>query len=964
MMRELLILLGLVGLHSTNLLAADTALKYSVCSFVKCPPGFLSVCPPEEPAGCKPCETGTFSRHKSRRKACRECSVCHDNEFQVHPCTPTSDVVCQKCGECSFPVGVVLQSCTRTSDTICGNCSSGSGCGIGDISEERSSPLKDGQRKYENWRPMSGNDDSAPRRNTTGKIQEVKSQAVIEPMPSTPSKSLYSVAAMGTIPTNSVDTSVHSANVATRSPTSLASGKLAGPSITSKFPTKFMPASNPYTRQRETVAYNAQKVSPARDGMWLAHNETRQNVSAAERFGKDVLPEPTEHDIEDDEINSSPDLAGYPDEIGSSPGLLRTPSVAKDVLDVEDSPHTVASRHDTVAPVCTLIFIATGIVITALSFLVCKVKKHRRTQRGSQGRCFISSLAESGIWRPRCPPPSRCCTSDSVSSIAVGDQADKMLTSAENVNENEDTAPSSAQETVMTYLPDDVISVLDIFPPQQGIASSFSQFVTHAEGIFNSNGGILTHPDSNVSIKIEHGTFPDGHPQPIFFNVIHDDTYVIRDIPETDERTLISPVIHCGPHDINPNKAIEIVVPHCLYVDEVKKGCITVYRCGEFPGSGPWNWEKIPSASEKNCNSNAWFSVKKDSIYIKTKTFSIWCVFACGGPKRKRATVYSSKPNPSSNLISLRFYIYSDNEDSKKRVERIEMERFTGTKVAAREKPFKLFNDNQDITVWLDPEALNKKGWELDVTPASQNYRYEMAYKNGFRSKDACEFSVKPIAANSTDVDDFSCGLHFQQENSQPHFIYVNPGIPLLPAQTALRFHKEGGENSRSESTEAVTSTALRFHKEGGENSSSDVKSEQLSSESTEAVTSTGFEIPENLRRRLNDPVTRQDCICICKHIVSHWKLVLRHLDMGEADIENIEADHRHAHEKSFQGLLAWTRSASNQIATMRKLCNALHAAGCTEALKKLSRKDADQRLPISENSSFEETSMSANNVV
>ena len=179
---------------------------------------------------------------------------------------------------------------------------------------------------------MSGNDDSAPRRNTTGKIQEVKSQAVIEPMPSTPSKSLYSVAAMGTVPTNSVDTSVHSANVATRSPTSLASGKLAGPSITSKFPTKFMPASNPYTRQRETVAYNAQKLSPARDGRWLAHNETRQNVSAAERFGKDVLPEPTEHDVEDDEINSSPDLAGNPDEIGSSPGLLRTPSVAKGLI--------------------------------------------------------------------------------------------------------------------------------------------------------------------------------------------------------------------------------------------------------------------------------------------------------------------------------------------------------------------------------------------------------------------------------------------------------------------------------------------------------------------------------------------------------------------------------------------------------------------------------------------------------
>lgn len=256
------------------------------------------------------------------------------------------------------------------------------------------------------------------------------------------------------------------------------------------------------------------------------------------------------------------------------------------------------------------------------------------------------------------------------------------------------------------------------------------------------------------------------------------------------------------------------------------------------------------------------------------------------------------------------------------------MERFTGTKVAAREKPFKMFNDNQDITVWLDPEALNKKGWELDVTPASQNYRYEMAYKNGFRSKDACEFSVKPIAANSTDVDDFSCGLHFQQENSQPHFIYVNPGIPLLPPQTALRFHEESGENS-----------------------SSDVKSEQLSSESKEAVTSTGFEIPENLRGRLNDPVTREDCICICRHIVSHWKLVLRLLGMGETDIENIEADHRHAaaQEKCFQGLFAWTRIASNQVATMQKLCNALHEAGCTEALEKLSRK-GDKSLQMHNN--------------
>ena len=78
------------------------------------------------------------------------------------------------------------------------------------------------------------------------------------------------------------------------------------------------------------------------------------------------------------------------------------------------------------------------------------------------------------------------------------------------------------------------------------------------------------------------------------------------------------------------------------------------------------NWEKVPSASEKNCQSKAWFTVKKDSIHIKTKIFSFWSVFACGGPKRKRATVFVSQPSPHNDLLYLRFYIYSDNEDSRK----------------------------------------------------------------------------------------------------------------------------------------------------------------------------------------------------------------------------------------------------------------------------------------------------------
>lgn len=72
----------------------------------------------------------------------------------------------------------------------------------------------------------------------------------------------------------------------------------------------------------------------------------------------------------------------------------------------------------------------------------------------------------------------------------------------------------------------------------------------------------------------------------MFFGVVYDETMLLRDIPETPENTLISPVIQCGPENINLSKPVEIVLPHCLYVDEVKKGCISVYRCEQFSDEG------------------------------------------------------------------------------------------------------------------------------------------------------------------------------------------------------------------------------------------------------------------------------------------------------------------------------------------------------------------------------------------
>ncbi|CAH3155234.1 unnamed protein product [Pocillopora meandrina] len=206
---------------------------------------------------------------------------------------------------------------------------------------------------------------------------------------------------------------------------------------------------------------------------------------------------------------------------------------------------------------------------------------------------------------------------------------------------------------------------------------------------------------------------------------------------------------------------------------KAKKEWITVYRTDP----GPIRWEKIPNESKKNDMSRAWFTAKEDSIHIKTMTFCFWCVYCRrGAPRKKRATVFASKPNPRRDLIFFRFYIYSDNKDSMRRVKTQDREQFPDS-WKGMEKPFKMYNNSKKITVKLmvDPE----KGWELDETPGEQVYICDDSHGGRFRYKDACAFAVKPVKGR--EVEEFSCSLSFQQEgHDTEHAIYLNPGFSLV----------------------------------------------------------------------------------------------------------------------------------------------------------------------------------------
>ncbi|XP_067043943.1 uncharacterized protein [Acropora muricata] len=813
---KLAILFIVICLHSRHLQVDATPLVIEPelpinCPIIKCSAGYHSVCQSNGQPRCKQCSDGCYSPHASRIKECLRCSHCGENEFEVQPCSPTTNVVCQKCRKCYSPFPFVLKSCTRTSDTICGNCSSA----LGLECEEEKNP------------------------------EETSARSTLE----------------------------------TNKAAGLLPQKRMSPTRT------FTPFSNPSTKKKEIAAHSETKKL-IRNKRWDSKNETANMTAAA---GTGVISSP--HFEQDNKTSYNFSLHTYPSMM----------------------PYSESSHHSFLI-ILLSILVPFVILCGVLSFFFAKgIKRTRCIPQGHRGHFLCQ--AERGMGRPRSPQSRENVALELESSTTTWneDQIDKQATRALNSTKTNDLASSSTQNTE-----EDAKSVCGVFPDVQCMSlGSELLFVTSAHGSFDNTGGKLTHPNSDVCINIEPGTFPHGNQQPVFFHVIYNDTYVIWDIPETNERTLISPVIKCGPDDISPQKAMEIVVPHCLDVDEVKKGPIAVYRCEQFTNEGPHSWEKIPYSSERSCHSKAWFSIKKDSIIIKTKVFSIWSIFACGGggSKRKRVTAFASKPNPASNLISLRCYIYGDNEDSKRKVERIDKEHFPGTRAAARENPFKLFSDNQDINVWLDKNAITEKGWMLDDTPASQIYSYEMAYRNGFRSKYACEFSVKPIANCSTQVADFSCLLYYQQTGHTQDFIYVNPGIPLLKPQPTLddKGNRSNGDQTQHSFSQASDKDPL------------------------------GFVIPEHLRTRYDKPVTEQDCVCICDDIVD-WKMLLRHLKVSEGIIRNVDEDYRRTNEKSYQGLLEWKRTRAHE-ATIRNLCTTLWSIGYIEALEKLSSQDAGPRL-------------------
>ena len=146
------------------------------------------------------------------------------------------------------------------------------------------------------------------------------------------------------------------------------------------------------------------------------------------------------------------------------------------------------------------------------------------------------------------------------------------------------TGPSFLTEKEVIPLDSRSIETLQYHMPL-----SFPKYITKVEATFTNTGGEVSAPlESDIRIVVPSDAIPAGISQDIFFGVFSEETILLRDVPEAPDKTLISPLVECGPHDIHLSKPVEIIVPHCLCLSDAKMEWITVYRCVHFPAQGTW----------------------------------------------------------------------------------------------------------------------------------------------------------------------------------------------------------------------------------------------------------------------------------------------------------------------------------------------------------------------------------------
>lgn len=227
-----------------------------------------------------------------------------------------------------------------------------------------------------------------------------------------------------------------------------------------------------------------------------------------------------------------------------------------------------------------------------------------------------------------------------------------------------------------------------------------TQVVATARGKFTSQGGVLSSPESGVSIVIPEGAIPPGVEQEIYFKVCKDNNFM----PPLDSdrgETLLSPLVMCGPHGTQFLKPVELRLPHCASM--TPDGWSFALKSSDTPTGQPSEWKNVSLQGRDSRGDQC--QVDSNSVSVLVDHFSAFSLVGRSRPhtrgkatKRMLAAVFAPPPRVNDDW-ALNVVLLDDTEAAFKDVCNSEAE--LGRFPFSAFKPVLVHGDASDVRVQL-----------------------------------------------------------------------------------------------------------------------------------------------------------------------------------------------------------------------------------------------------------------------
>lgn len=255
---------------------------------------------------------------------------------------------------------------------------------------------------------------------------------------------------------------------------------------------------------------------------------------------------------------------------------------------------------------------------------------------------------------------------------------------------------------------------------------------------FTSSGGRLILPGSGIYLTVPEGAFQKGCTQEIFLAVSRDD----KDRPKlTDNQTILSPVVLCGPRNVVFKKPIIISFQHCA---SIKHGQWTLSIYGSATSfDEPPQWKMLSKLGHETINTEIYVQIDLNQCHVMTDDLMHFTLIgepsASGKAFKILCLAAFALTLPSSSDYNLRIYFVEDTFDAIEGV--MQVERTLGGRLLDKPKNI-LFQFNSG-NLCLSIEDLSK-GWQCKMSDNCQEIPFSHIW-SGTQNGLHCSFTLENV---------------------------------------------------------------------------------------------------------------------------------------------------------------------------------------------------------------------------